>query len=90
MGDYFVPLSVLLPLPSFVRHIPVIGTVYPYIGVRDLRDRWNDQTFVVTGDAVVLDEVVIGGEWGGLVLGSGSAGETIVRFEGDRGTARPG
>lgn len=81
MGDYFVPLSVLLPLPSFVRHIPVIGTVYPYIGVRDLRDRWNDQTFVVTGDAVVLDEVVIGGEWGGLVLGSGSAGETIVRFE---------
>lgn len=85
MGEYYIPLTTLVPILSdlpIAAAIPGWKDAVRGIGVRDLRERWNDGYAVVHGTAVV--DVDTSWSFYGLELlfGTGDAGvQTELEFE---------
>jgi len=82
VGEYFVPLSLLLPVGAIpIEDTALVSLPFDLIGVRRLRERWNDTHYVVTGEAILGADTPIDLKIFELLFGLGSGGETILRFE---------
>jgi hypothetical protein len=84
LGEYFVPLKVLLPFPNLAS-IPLIGPLFDEwagkIGIRDVRERWNDDWCVYSGELVIDGGLKIPLLFG-FELSLGSASDQVVfRYE---------
>lgn len=87
MSDYFIPLTTLLPsVAGFpLDKLPLLGGLYKSlgskVGVRNIRQAWNDTHFVIEGEGVVEGEAVIDVLGLGIVLGKAGGGLSGFRFE---------
>jgi hypothetical protein len=82
VGEYVVPLSLLLqPASVPLEKLPVLSFAMDGVGVRRLRETWNDTHYVVTGEAVLREDTPIDMKIWELLIGHGSGGDSVFRFE---------
>ncbi len=84
MADYYIPLSTLVPL---LPDLPILAGIPGWadamrgVGVRGLRETWNDDHVVTTGRAVIGADTRIHFFGLELLFGLGAADQTELDFE---------
>ena len=80
MSEYFIRLATLLGT-DFPEKLPVLGYIAKNVGVRQWRETWNDNSVVVSAEAVI--DAAISWEKGGFQFSVGNAvgRQTFFRLE---------